>query len=448
MPAVTSGNDSAAIGAERAVVAVQAGGDADRRVPLPALILGVALGVRLVFVFALPDYHPVFDGRDYDSIARSLVRGGGYMMGPKATAFRPPGYAFFLAGIYWVTGTPGTKEAAEIIRAVQACLGTVAVGLLGAVAAMLWGRRTALAALALGAVYVPFVEVGEAYVSEALFLPLMLGALFCALRQRQAARKWRWSTGSGVLIGLAILTRPNGIVVVLPLGLALWHGERRRSWRTLKNPVIMLLAAVITVTPWTVRNAVTSHSFIPVSTDLGETLAGTYNDASRHNPSNPAAWRVPRKIAPYRSIFLRPIGEHRRDSALTGAALGYVEAHPRYVVTVAWWNTRRLVDLAGMRRSRLTAATIGVGPNTAMAGVVCFWLVALLAVIGATRPLARRTPPWFWACPALLYASIVLVTTETPRFRSSLDPFIVLLAAIGTQSLRNSTLNPVRVANQ
>lgn len=442
----------AVLSVERSAAEAQPGGGSRRTATLVALIVGGALGVRLAVVFATPEYRPVFDGLDYDTIARSLARGSGYMLGPNnTTAFRPPGYAFFLAGIYALTGMPGTKDAVEVVRVVQAILGTVTVGLLGAVAAMLWNRRIALVTLGLGAVYVPFLEIGEAYVSEALFLPLMLGALLCALGERRGQHRWRWSMASGLLMGLAILTRPNGIVLLLPLFVALWHGGRRRSWRALKAPVIMLLAAVVAVAPWTVRNEVSLHSFIPVSTDLGETLAGTYNEVARHDTHDSAGWRIPRNIPPYESIFhpvgrsggaaspglLRPgpVDEHRRDFALTSAVLGYVEAHPRYLGSVAWWNTRRLLDLAGMGHSRFTAATIGVDPHTATEGVICFWLVALLAVVGASRPQARRTPRWFWACPALLYASIVLVTVETPRFRAALDPFIVLLAAMGAQSL-------------
>lgn len=408
---------------------------ARRRVPLTTVILAVALGVRLAVVFTRPQYHPVLDGLDYHGIARSLARGGGYMMGPHITAFRPPGYAFFLAGVYLLTGMPGAKEAVEVVGVLQAALGTVTVGLLGSVAGVLWGRRTRLAALGIAAVYVPFVEVGEAYVSETLFLPLMLGALLCALRHRHEQQRWRWSAASGLLMGLAILTRPDGIVVVLPLCVALWCGRPRRSWRALQPPAVMLMTAVIAVAPWTVRNAVSLHSFIPVSTEMGETLAGTYNDVARHDARNPAAWRVPRRIPPYGAIFRRPgVDEHERDSALISSVAGYVRGHPGYVGTVVWWNTRRLVELAGMRRSRATAATIGIGHDTATVGVVSFWLVGLLAVFGASRRQARRAPLWFWACPAVIYASIVLVTVETPRFRSPLDPFVVLLAAIGARS--------------
>jgi hypothetical protein len=62
--------------------------------------------------------------------------------------------------------------------------------------------------------------------------------------------------------------------------------------------------------------------------------------------------------------------------------------------------------------------------------VWCFWAFAVVAIAGAFTRMARR-PPWFvWAFPALMYLSVVFLVIETPRYRTPLDPFIVLLAAL------------------
>jgi hypothetical protein len=36
----------------------------------------------------------------------------------------------------------------------------------------------------------------------------------------------------------------------------------------------------LTIMPWTIRNANAQHAFVPVTTELGATLSGTYNDYS------------------------------------------------------------------------------------------------------------------------------------------------------------------------
>ena len=57
-------------------------------------------------------------------------------------------------------------------------------------------------------------------------------------------------------------------------------------------------------------------------------------------------------------------------------------------------------------------------------------MFAVLAIAGSFTRLARRAPWYLWAFPALMYLSVVFLVIETPRYRTPLDPFIVLLAAL------------------
>jgi hypothetical protein len=43
-------------------------------------------------------------------------------------------------------------------------------------------------------------------------------------------------------------------------------------------------------------------------------------------------------------------------------------------------------------------------------------------------------PPFVWAIPVLMFLSVVFLAVETPRYRTALDPFIVLLAAVAVTS--------------
>jgi hypothetical protein len=54
----------------------------------------------------------------------------------------------------------------------------------------------------------------------------------------------------------------------------------------------------------------------------------------------------------------------------------------------------------------------------------------VLAVAGAFTRLARRMPAFVVAVPVLMYLSVVFLVVETPRYRTGIDPFIVLLAAV------------------
>jgi MYXO-CTERM domain-containing protein len=188
----------------------------------------------------------------------------------------------------------------------------------------------------------------------------------------------------------------------------------------------------VTVAPWTIRNAVELHAFVPVSTQLGSALAGTYNDEARLDSENPASWRSLKRVGDYAEIYARisstPEAEIERE--YRAVAEHYIREHPLYVAKVAFWTSRRMLELGGLDWARHTYSTVSVGPGWANAGIACFWLFALLALAGAWAARARRAPWWVWAVPLLMYLSVVFLVVETPRYRSPIDPFVILLAAL------------------
>ena len=398
--------------------------------------------LRLLYVAATPDYVLVHDAKDYDRHARSIAMGDGYadsVRPGRHTAFRPPAYPVLLAGVYQLTGVEDAPEKERMVpaRIVQALIGTLIVGLIGVVAAQLWGRRRSLIAMGLAAIYLPLILVGGSVMSEPLFAALMLGALAAALAHRSSDHRWRWALLAGLLAGLTILTRANAGVLLLPLAVAVWDVRPRLSLRSLAVPVALVIVAIAAVSPWTIRNANVFHAFIPVSTQAGSALAGTYNDQAAHDRENPASWRALFHIPEYQAIHNRrgEIPEPELEQILRKRALRYAREHPGYVAKVAYWSTRRMLDIESMKWSKHTASTISVSANWAVAGVVCFWFFALLALAGAFTRAARRTPWFVWAMPLLLYLGVVFIVIETPRYRTGIDPFIVMLAALAIASL-------------
>ena len=281
------------------------------------------------------------------------MRHAGHFSRP--TAYRPPGYPFALAAVYAVAA-PLHLDRWTAARVAQAFVGTLVAGLIGLVAGLIWGRAVGLAALALAAVHLPFAMVGASLVSETLFGAFEVGAIACALQAGRSARPWRWVLAAGVLTGLAWLTRSNGVLLLLPLGIAAWTALRPRGRRAATLAVVALLAAAaLTISPWTVRNARVLHGFVPVATEVGPTLAGTYNDVARLDPVDPGAWFLPRDVPAIRTAVARTRGEPARDAALTRMAVGYMASHPFYVLRVMTRNTLRLAELtepSGLARRR------------------------------------------------------------------------------------------------
>ncbi len=417
-----------------------------RWVAIAGAVLLVAFGLRVAYVAVTPDYAIVHDARDYDVHAQSVARGEGFSerLTGKPSAFRPPGYVYLLGGAYKLFGAQSEVDRIRVARWLGVVLGTLAVALIGVLALQLWGRTAALVAMALAALYVPSVLVATAIMSEQLFVVLMLAALVVAIAARG---RWPLVVAAGFLAGLAVLTRANGLILLAPLAFAVWPSPRR-SWKSLGPPAVLVAVALVTVAPWTVRNARELQAFVPVTTQLGWALAGTYNSDARADRENPASWRAVRRVSDYRAIArLYPTTpEAEMENLLRRASLEWIRDDPGYVATVAYWNTRRLLDLASWDWSRHTASTISVTPGWSDAGVICFWLFAVLALVGATR---ARMPAFVWAVPLVMYLSVILLAAETPRYRAALDPFFILLAAVALTALatrRGAAERPTEMA--
>jgi 4-amino-4-deoxy-L-arabinose transferase-like glycosyltransferase len=402
---------------------------------LAVLLVLAALVLRIAYVDATPNYGLRHDAHDYDVHARSIAQGNGFsktLAHGRPTAFRPPGYPYFLGAVYLVfrADREPTRQRVRVARIAQAFVGTAIVALVGVLAAQLWGSVAALVALGLAAVYLPLILVGGAVMSEPLFDAFMLASLAAALAHRRSPHRYRWALLAGVMGGLATLTRAQALILLVPLAVAVWDGRPWHTRAALGPPLALVLAALLTITPWTVRNARELHAFVPVSTQFGSALAGTYNDAARADTENPAAWQGIRHVPDYAYLFNRvdETPEPVLERELRAASLRYIRAHPTYVAKVGWWNTRRMLELAGLRRSRATAATITVDHFWADRGILCFWIFAALALAGALTAMARGAPRYVWAMPVLMFLSVVFLVVETPRYRTPIDPFLVLLA--------------------
>jgi 4-amino-4-deoxy-L-arabinose transferase-like glycosyltransferase len=392
-------------------------------------LLVLALGLR-VWEVQRTAYAPANDAGSYLALASQVAHTGDYSTSGGAgasrgpTAYFPPAFPYLLAAVDLIDGHRTSRDGAlEPARLAQAALGTATVALVGLVALEAFGAAVALVALAIAAAYPALIELSATVYAENLMIPLILAAIWAGLRARRSEQPYRWVVAAGVLTGLATLTHQNGIVVVLALLPALWAIRRA--------PLLLVAVTVLTIAPWTVRNAIVMHKFIPVSDETGLTLAGTYNPTSAHDPRVPYRWHDYKSI-PADAALRREaprLTEPQVDSRFRSAALHYIGHHPLSPLAAAYHNTRRLLELEGSFAWRASTYNIGVPRSTARVGVVGFWIVLLLAAIGAFTAVARRAPKWLWVTPALLYLSVVFVNGETPRFRAPIDPFLILLAA-------------------
>jgi 4-amino-4-deoxy-L-arabinose transferase-like glycosyltransferase len=392
----------------------------------PLLVL--ALIVRVAQIAATPDFAPVSDPADYVRHAVSIAHGHGFpdslLPAGGPSALRPPAYPYFLGAVFAVSGDSETAG-----RLASALLGVLTVALIGLVAQLLWTRRAALAAMAIAAVYPAFVLVSGTLLSESLALPLLLGivALLAAQRGR-TPRTWT-AAAVGVLFGLALLDRPALSVLAVPIVVGLWG----RPWRTPRAavaPVAALAVAGLTIVPWTIRNAVEFHDFVPVSTQSGVLIAGTYNPVSEHDPVHPGAYRPATAVpALLPVIYNRSLDENKISKRLGAYGRQYAQDHPGYIPRVLWWNGLRMLSLTRpLADAELAYSYQGIGARYAKGATAAFWIVALFALAGVALGAFRGRPAWLWITPALLYLGVIWISGDT-RYRLPIEPFFIWPAA-------------------
>lgn len=392
------------------------------------LLLAALLGllVRLAVIALVPSLHFANDPADYLRLGAALAHGGNFGTSHLApaggpTALRPPLFPMALASGFWVFGNHIIP-----LRIGQALLGAVTVLLVGLLGRRLFGPRVGTVGAVLAAVCPSLVLASTSFMSESLFLPLLLASVLTALVARDTSRAWPWVVGCGVLLALAGLTRPIGLLVLLPCLVLI--GLRRSG--------VLVLVSLVVLLPWEVRTARLLHAVPPLTTQGGFLLAGTYNATADHDAQHPAQWR-PYVVDPDLVAAVRAhpdAGEAETEQVLRDGAVSYAADHPGYPFRVVYWNLRRMLLLVPLSETRATIrGEYGYGGAAALAEAL--GLVALVAC-GVWGVVRRRTrdllgsAPWaVWATPLLL----VLATAPVqgfPRFRAPADPFLILMAAV------------------
>ncbi len=394
-------------------------------------LVALALVLRLVIVFATPHFTPINDSASYDQDAVALATTGSFPASPATfhggpTAFHPPLFPVALAGVYKLVGNGSGRTRWEAGRVLEAGLGALAVLLTGLIATRLWGRRIGLLAAGIAAVDPPLVMVGSSLLSESLFIPLVLAAVWAALRYRDS-RSLRWAALAGAFVGLSALTRGNGAFLIIPVAFLLWAHRPRFTRSALAAPALALATAALMLVPWTIRNLEVFHRFVPVATETGYALEGTYNSAVQNDKRFPALWSTP-FVQMYRAYAAdRTATEADASGTLTHEALHYIRAHPVSLLKTLYWNTVRLLNLTpGLER--YLAPYEGYPRSLAILSVYAFWALALLCIAGLLTGASRAAPLALWGCPLAIYLTTAPLLGLT-RYRSPADPFLIMLAA-------------------
>jgi 4-amino-4-deoxy-L-arabinose transferase-like glycosyltransferase len=245
---------------------------------LLAAVLLLGFGLRAYRVVE-PLPAPGDDAHAYYALAKSLYTEGSFG-GPtfEDPSDWSPGAPLLYAASFYATA--GAREGTA--RIVELLLGLATI-----LVVYLLGRRIAcapaglLAALAV-AVYPPFIHSVGALYSEPpamLTLPAAVLAFLWAsdgLDGRHPRARW---LAPGLLFGLTAMFRPEYLLVGIAFALlALIRVWRARNWQPgLAAAALLVVAMLLPIVPWAIRNQVVLHRTVPISTGGGKALyVGTF----------------------------------------------------------------------------------------------------------------------------------------------------------------------------
>ncbi len=246
---------------------------------LLAGVLLAALTIRLLYLAEAarkPDFrHPAIDADYHDYWARCVASGNwtppSGLPDPHIADrpyIRPPGYPYFLAGVYRVTG-PGYLAP----RLVQLCIGVINCLLVFLLARRWFDASTALIACAFASSYWVFVYYEMEFLEPVLLVGLGL-LLIYALSLLAERPRWQLALGAGMLLGLFALVRPNVLLFgPVAVGWEFWLGLRHGRLRSYAIvAAAFTVGAIVAITPATVRNYIVGHDVVLISANAGVNL--------------------------------------------------------------------------------------------------------------------------------------------------------------------------------
>jgi hypothetical protein len=238
-----------------------------------------------------------------------------------------PGVALVLAALW--AGTSDQDYA--YVQVLEILLDSSMVLLVYWSSLRLFGRpRAALIASGIYAVFLPLAALTNiAHLDTwATYFVITIFCLF--LKARDASPRWPWLIALGAATGVGAYFRP--FILVLPLALAIASGLGsgwRRAWSLGVVPVVIALGFA---TPWTIRNYVEFHKFIPMRIGIGQNLWEGLGELSNNFGAVLDDQITAKQVADDRPRL--HYGTPAYDAYLFGKARRAIEHHPGFYTKV------------------------------------------------------------------------------------------------------------------
>jgi hypothetical protein len=371
---------------------------------IPVLIVfAIAFVLRMLvagIIFRHASLHDLWNnGYEVSHVAASIVNGTGFgspfgiPSGP--TAWPPPLYTYFVACVFRLLGSYSLASA-YFLLSVNVFCESLAAGVICYIGETYLGKYVGYVSGLLFALWpgqVLFILKLWDTPFAAVLLPLGVLFYFRLLKSRSRSEWLRW----GLLSGFSTMMSPE-----LLLCFAVLTAAAIQDVATLKRALQSVAIAAIILAPWTIRNAVVFHRFVPVRSNFGfELWLGNHEGVGAINDQSTHPLRSPSELARYSQVGE---ADYLREKEVLSSA--FIRRHPSIFISLTFERVRSFWS----------------SPSP--------WLLpSLLSLVGAALLLLRSG--WRIAAP-FLSALVVFpfpyyVTHSESWYRHPIDLFILLM---------------------
>ena len=396
------------------------------------MIVVVAFVMRMAvyYPFSLKNEVPMASerapfGAETGAVAAAIAEGRGFssplrMVRTGPTAWFAPLYPYLLAGIFTFFGVYSYLSNL-IIHVFDIACSAFTCWPIAVIATRAFGKRTGIAA-AWAWVFLPTaIFYPVVWVWDTSLAALWMAILIAATLKLRGSGRMSWWLGYGALWSAGAMINPS-LLSVLPF-LACWAlwPVRKRVKPAAKLASAAAMVFALGIVPWTIRNYVVFHQFIPLRSNFGlELWLG-------NNPDVPDTW----------TQWLHP--NDNLDEALKYARmteLPYMAEKERE----AWAFIRsRPLDTARFMLHRFANHWLGIWDTPADLWPTAPWylkltivsncLFALLAWMGALFAYRTRNLAAYPMAMVMLIFPLTFYLTHTSlRYRFPMDPVMQILA--------------------
>jgi 4-amino-4-deoxy-L-arabinose transferase-like glycosyltransferase len=395
----------------------------------PWLVFWVAFAIRVLYLTLAHTYrirpyddHMLF-GEEMGRIARALATGFGFSdpfrghTGP--TAWVGPLFPLLLAGVFKLFGV-FSPLSAWVILTLNSLFSALTALTIWEIAARSFNRNVARWSAWIWALYPAALQYAVRWVWDTSLTTFLFSwVLVVALRLRSGPTLSRWAL-FGLLWGLTGLSNPALLIFLPACGLWVFAAAPRRQAGG------VLLAAVLFTAclgPWTWRNWLVFHHFVPTRGNFGAELYlgnGPGSTGLLMEYDHPI--QAPDQLRLYRGM-----GEITYSKMRGERALASMRSDPAHFVQ----NTLKRVFFFWAGVPHPVSATEWVE----YARSLNFIFGSVCGLLGLVLALQRKAPAaWLFAWAFLLLPMVYYGVAAHARFRHPLEPLMVVLGVYLFQS--------------